>query len=77
MSLIFFPVNDATKYLNTLRSPTVSLIKKRQLMNNLFGDYRTKMKREESNNNESNKKGQNDLIKLSEITKKILRKAFI
>ena len=45
--IIKLKVNEAMKYANTLRSPTVSFIKKRQLMSFLFGDYRAKMKQEE------------------------------
>jgi hypothetical protein len=44
----YFKVNDANKYLNILRGPNVSLVKKRQLMNSLFGDYRAKMKQEQT-----------------------------
>jgi hypothetical protein len=38
---------DASKFLNTLKSKTVSVIRKRQIMHNLFGDYRTTIEREE------------------------------
>ena len=44
----YFKVNDANKYLNILRGPNVSLVKKRQLMKSLFGDYRAKMKQEQT-----------------------------
>ena len=35
--------NDAIKFLNNLNSKNVSVIRKRQIMHNLFGDYRKKM----------------------------------
>lgn len=38
---------DAEKNLKVLKSPTQMVIKKRQLMRTLFGDYRTKMAEEE------------------------------
>ncbi len=39
---------DYEKALRALQNSTVSLIKKRGLMANLCGDYRAKMKKEES-----------------------------
>lgn len=40
-------MQDAEKNLKILKSPTQMLIKKRQLMRTLFGDYRSKMAEEE------------------------------
>ena len=45
--IFYFKGADATKYLNNLNSKSISVIRKRQIMHNLFGDYRAKMKNED------------------------------
>lgn len=44
----------ASKNLNTLKSNSASLIKKRQIMRNTFGDYRAKMSEDEKKYKKSN-----------------------
>lgn len=43
-------VEEAKKLLRTLKSPRAPMAKKRQVMRMTFGDYRTKMQREEKSN---------------------------
>jgi len=55
-----------------LRGPNVSLVKKRQLMNSLFGDYRAKMKQEQTktdSNRSSLVKLTTDQSKLEKLSK--------
>jgi hypothetical protein len=44
------------KHLNTLKNPAGLLVKKRQVMFSLFGDYRAKMKQEEAKKNNKPRK---------------------
>lgn len=43
-----YKANELIKNLHALKSPSTLMIKKRQVMFNVFGDYRTKMKQDES-----------------------------
>ena len=44
---IIFQVRDSLKTITILKNPKTPLVKKRQLMSITFGDYRTKMRKEE------------------------------
>jgi hypothetical protein len=44
-------VKDYSKVIESLKSPKVSIIKKRQIMRNIYGDYRLKMTKEETKTN--------------------------
>ena len=44
------PGEEAKKLLRTLKSPRAPMAKKRQVMRMTFGDYRTKMAKEEKKN---------------------------
>lgn len=49
-------VAEYEKAEKVLKNSTVTLIKKRGLMSNLFGDYRTKMKQDEANSSSNKSK---------------------
>ncbi len=43
-------LKELDKHFNALKNPTVILVKKRQIMFSVFGDYRSKIKKEEQSN---------------------------
>ena len=46
-AFVLFIVEEATRAWKILSNPQTALVRKRQIMNSMFGDYRAKMAQEE------------------------------
>ena len=49
--MCYLLADEAVRVLKILRNPKTAFVKKRQVMRTTFGDYRTKMKKEEKQAN--------------------------